>query len=171
MENTFYLRKIRFTVYLILLLVIPLTNQAQSITRQGISCFGASVYNSSIVVNQTVGQPYSTTTSLSSQTSILPGFQQPLLKSQKSTVNTLVGIDVLVFPNPANSIINIQSEQLTDNYSVQIIDINGKTIFSEEVSIHPTYSIGCSNWERGTYILKVVDLTQNKYSFHLIIIK
>ena len=140
----------------ILILCIPLTSYNQSIKRQSISCNAISIHNKNVLIEQTVGQSYSTVNNYDTKTSVLQGFQQP--KSffiEKTDDNHLYELDVDIFPNPANYFINIKFNEDIDNSLLDIYDINGKKILNKELFYEDNMFIDCSTWKNGTYIIKL----------------
>lgn len=59
----------------------------------------------------------------------------------------------IMFPNPTNSKLHI-STGLNTNYTIQIFDVAGKIIFSEDYS-QPDITISTNQFEKGFYTLKV----------------
>jgi hypothetical protein len=62
---------------------------------------------------------------------------------------------ILLFPNPAVSELNIQ---LTNNeiiQAIEVIDLNGKTIFTQSNFIGNTAKIDVRDLISGTYLVKV----------------
>ena len=59
--------------------------------------------------------------------------------------------NIVVYPNPSNSIINIQNTELLKIASINLIDITGKNL----IDTSNTSSIDVSNFIKGMYILKI----------------
>ena len=101
-KNLKFLRKIPLGFYLILLVYIPIYNQAQSVKRQCVSSYGAIVTTDNTSFEQTVGQPYNTVVSFETTTAILQGFQQPfVLKVETVKSGLSKDLNLNVYPNPA----------------------------------------------------------------------
>jgi len=165
-------RKIPLKFYIILLVCIPFANHAQSVKRQCISSYGAIATYDSTTFEQTVGQPYNTTASYESNTSVLQGFQQPVVFKVENINSVYIkGMDINIYPNPANYSITIQSKDSIENSLIQVMDMNGKLIMSDRITLPQTYNISCDAWENGTYIITISDINLNKSSLKLIINK
>ncbi len=63
--------------------------------------------------------------------------------------------EIHVSPNPATSDITLSN--IAKNTDIQIVDINGKVYFSQQINTDKSlYSIDISTWEKGVYILRVL---------------
>jgi len=70
-------------------------------------------------------------------------------------------LDVSVFPNPANDLVNVRI--LADNASnetmtVSVIDATGRTVYSSQESFNGTaalYQMNVSNIEAGVYFVRI----------------
>jgi hypothetical protein len=140
---------------------------AQSLQRQSIGSAGGAVYSDGVLIQQTVGQPYSTNTYYDNGISYRPGFQQPVFKVD--LIKTSINMDV--FPNPATSWVTLKSSKALTNAVFQVVDLNGKLIFKENFNEFTTYTLKCDDWSNGTYVLSLTDQSGNSYSSKLIILK
>ncbi len=59
--------------------------------------------------------------------------------------------NIAIYPNPASTVLNINNAK---NANIQVFDILGKTIFSQE-NISVNERINISNLENGTYFIKI----------------
>lgn len=59
-----------------------------------------------------------------------------------------------VYPNPVNSMLNIESGNVTDQYSVEIISLNGKLLFNEKIEGSP-HQLDLSSLQRGVYFITI----------------
>lgn len=64
--------------------------------------------------------------------------------------NKVAGLKLNVFPNPVGDILQIENDILFNNYSIKLIDLNGKVLFNKNNS--PT-KINVSSLNSGLYIL------------------
>lgn len=140
---------------------------AQSIQRQSIGSAGGAVYSDGVLIQQTVGQPYSTNTYYDNGIAYRPGFQQPVFKL--SLIKTSISMDV--FPNPAASWVTLKSSKILKNASLSVVDLNGKQLFKESFNEFNTYTLKCADWANGTYLISLTDQSGNSYSSKLIILK
>ena len=157
---------------LILLVCIPINSQAQSVKRQCVSSYGATIASNNIICMQTVGQPFNTIASFKNKTPILPGFQQPVVfKVETINSSLLKTLNLNIYPNPASYSVTIQSGKLIENSIICVTDITGKVIMSDSAIQFHTYSINCEAWANGIYIITVSDKNQNISSIKLTINK
>ena len=148
------------------LFIYHINLNAQSLKRECIaSTTGSSVTSNGTTIQQTIGQPYGTTPNYSNNIKFTPGFQQPIYKIEviKSTVN------VSLFPNPTSELVTIQAASILENVVIQIIDMNGKLLFTEKINELKNYTINCSNWANGVYVITLSDSHNDLYSSKLII--
>ncbi|MGV6828342.1 MAG: T9SS-dependent M36 family metallopeptidase [Flavobacteriales bacterium] len=66
-----------------------------------------------------------------------------------------------VYPNPSNGQINIASKLDLGNATINIFDINGRNIFTENVELHNMATINASILKTGVYILQINGDTYN----------
>lgn len=63
--------------------------------------------------------------------------------------------NLAVYPNPSNSIVNIDFETTDDNVNVEIVSIDGKIIY-QQANFNSQTAIDVSSWNAGTYTVKVM---------------
>lgn len=173
MEEIQYLcKKIPIRAFLMLMGLVPLTIQAQSVKRQCVSSYCTIVNANYASLEQTAGQPFNTTISYGQKTSILPGFQQTLVFTKASAEPYLMNdLKIIVYPNPATHSIVIQTPEALNKPVISVYDINGKVVWLDTPEEFVTYPINCESWSDGMYILKISDKNLNIYSTKLIINK
>lgn len=64
-----------------------------------------------------------------------------------------------VFPNPSNGQINISMRASLGEGKVQIVDLNGRVVFSQESTLEGTVSIDASGLAKGIYLIQVANDT------------
>lgn len=140
---------------------------AQTLKRQCIASTGNCILENGTTVQQTIGQPYGTTSYYSNKTRYNPGFQQPVFSVEtiKSTINATV------FPNPASNQITIETNLTLENVIIQIIELSGKLVLNEKTNEFKSYTINCADWSNGVYLITLSDSKNNLYSSKLIISK
>lgn len=150
---------------LIILLVIFSTGDAQTLKRQTIASAGNCVTENGTTVQQTIGQPYNTTSYYSNKIRYNPGFLQPVFRVEtiKATINATI------YPNPASNQITIETTEVLEDVIIRVIDITGKLLLNEKLSELKSYTIDCSNWSNGVYVLSLYDAKSNLFSAKLII--
>lgn len=154
-----------FCLGLFILIVFFSTGEAQTLKRQCVASTGSYVSENGITLQQTIGQPYGTTSYYSSTTRFNPGFLQPVFRIE----NIRSSIDAIIFPNPTSNQVTIESSILLENVLIQIVDINGKILLNQKVYEFKTYTIDCSNWSSGIYVISLADSKSSLYSSKLII--
>jgi len=82
-------------------------------------------------------------------------------------VNTEKIEGLQVYPNPANSFVNVAAENNIQNIS--IVDITGKEVFSQaNIALNNT-TINISNLEKGIYLMKVMDENNAQQTIKLVV--
>lgn len=169
--NFIFYRRLAFVVILFSFACLPSLSQAQSVRRQSISSYGG-VASGNGTISQTGGQPYATSGSSANGFTVLPGFQQPVSFAVEHVIQqSLRRLDLKVYPNPAVYSLSIESNEVIEQASIQVVDIQGKVMLSELVSQLQQYKIDCETWKTGSYLITVSDGKQSKSSFKLIIEK
>lgn len=65
-----------------------------------------------------------------------------------------------VYPNPVVSILTIQNLSIDGNATIEITDVQGKVVMSENVTnIYGNYDVDFSNFEDGVYVVKITSET------------
>ncbi len=150
---------------LIILLVFFSKAEAQSLRRQCIASTGSATTGNGTTVQQTIGQPYGTSSYYSTTTRFNPGFLQPVF----SIENVKACINATIFPNPASNQITIETTLILEDVILQIVDISGKLVLNEKMNEFKSYSVDCSSWSNGVYLISLSDSKNNLYSSKLII--
>lgn len=60
-----------------------------------------------------------------------------------------------IYPNPSNGNINISSIVALDSANVSIYDVNGRQVYSKDVSIQDTVNINAGSLTTGVYVLTI----------------
>lgn len=144
----------------------------QSVKRQCVSSYGAVGTTDNVSISQTAGQSYHTMSTSENKTAVLQGFQQPkTFAVEDISNNDLKNLNLLVYPNPASYSVNIRSEEEIIHAFIQVVDINGKYVFSEKVSNLQVHTLNCESWVNGIYFITITDSAKNFKSLKLIISK
>jgi len=155
-----------------LFVMIPFDNYSQSVKRQCIPSFGSTGTADSISFEQTAGQSYFTAGYSEDNTAILQGFQQPkTFYIEDVSSSSLKNLELSVFPNPADYSFTIKSDEEIEQSFIQVVDINGKYVFSEKVTNLLIHDISCDAWVNGIYLITISDSDQNSKTLRLIISK
>lgn len=109
-----------------------------------------------------------------------------IVKSQGVTLQVMNGapsntneleqfMEWAVYPNPVETQLTVTWEDQTDaDFTVQLMDINGKVVLSEKVASNSgkgEYRLDVSTLEAGMYLLQLQDQTTGKYEFQRVIKK
>lgn len=171
-KNLLFYRKLLLYGFFFFLTGLPLSLQAQSLQRQGISSYGSTGLTGSSTLMQTVGQPYNTSASYGSETSVMPGFLQPVVFEIKDVIPELIQrLNLNVYPNPASYYVTIESREFIEDSFIRVTDIQGKTVLDRHVNNLQEYTINCETWPNGIYVITVSDGNQSMTSRKLIIKK
>lgn len=155
------------SILVICILYLPHTAYAQSLQRQGIGSAGNYMFSDGALIQQTVGQPYSTQTSYEDNITYRPGFQQPIFKV--NLIRSNISMDV--FPNPATNWVTLKSSKTLLNARIQVFDIAGKLLVDQHIDEFKSYTLNCQEWGNGIYVITLADDAKNSYSSKLIILK
>lgn len=88
---------------------------------------------------------------------------------QSITVSTATGLGdshfdtIQIYPNPTNGIVRIDLKDHTGDTSVKIFDLKGSLLYSRDMGTPGLYLINISDYENGTYVMKV-DSEHQSYS-------
>ncbi len=72
-----------------------------------------------------------------------------LLDSKETTLDNSISI----FPNPSNGIVNVQIENTSGNFTVEVMDITGKLM--QTVNTNASRTIDISSYQAGIYFVRV----------------
>ena len=72
------------------------------------------------------------------------------------TVNETQRIDFSIYPNPASEVLNVNLVNTSD-YTVSVIDVTGREVYSNAVSGRGVLNIDLSSFDRGSYLIKITD--------------
>jgi hypothetical protein len=77
--------------------------------------------------------------------------------SINSIYDILLGENILIYPNPTSSILFIDFDNIDDAFSVQIINISGQVVYTDELksSQMEVPSIDMSNYSNGFYFIRI----------------
>lgn len=60
-----------------------------------------------------------------------------------------------IYPNPSNGNINVRSVVDAGDVNISIIDLNGRTVFTQNVELHNAVNINVENLNTGVYIIRI----------------
>lgn len=70
----------------------------------------------------------------------------------------------IIYPNPSKGSINIKSIVDAGSVTVSIYDLNGRTVYSEEMELHNTVSINAEGISSGIYVIEINGANYNQTS-------
>lgn len=140
---------------------------AQTLQRQCIGSAGSFASSDGTLIQQTVGQPYSTATNYSGGVAYRPGFQQPVIKIDLIHAN----VQLDVFPNPAVNWVTLKSSKILTGVEINVFDVIGQLVLKEKQPEFKSFSFNCETWINGTYILSLIDEKGANYTAKLIVSK
>ncbi len=60
-----------------------------------------------------------------------------------------------LYPNPTNSVLNIELNTVLTEGKVEVFDVLGKEVFTQKLQPNNSTQIDVSNWDTGMYLLKI----------------
>tara|TARA_A100001234_G_C12603312_1_gene376015 strand:+ start:202 stop:693 length:492 start_codon:yes stop_codon:yes gene_type:complete len=150
-------------IKIMLIFLLPITALSQEIIRENIGSLGSVNKIDNIHFRQSIGQSSSATGVFNKNGIILrQGFQQPFLLIKKINLLQKNELDVLVFPNPFKSEINVKLIELPIG-TVQLIiyDVNGKVVKQIDYKAKRDIIIPLQNLTNGNYILNINNSNKN----------
>ena len=77
-------------------------------------------------------------------------------------INTINTIETSIYPNPTSDIINVKLNGVSENYTISIIDINGKIVLQKkfDASINNA-AISIKGLNKGNYFINISNNTQS----------
>jgi hypothetical protein len=114
-----------------------------------------------MTVTYTIGESFVTTFDNGSNI-LSQGFHQPYYIMVAVNEPFDIG-EVKVFPNPTNSILQIQFDKInTENIEVKLFDLTGKPILLSKIESTNTWQTNLSDLPSANYILSVTDIVNHK---------
>ena len=77
-------------------------------------------------------------------------------------------LNISIYPNPANDVITVNNNELS-NYSLQIVDVFGKTIINQEIN-SGVHQINISNLSNGYYFVTITNKNKIRNTIKLVVI-
>jgi hypothetical protein len=155
--------KLKFNFFAWLVILNFSSNQnlfSQSISAQSINSGATSMSQANGSLSFTVGELVILTQVDSEGNSLGSGFTSGATITTATIIEPSANIlNVLVFPNPTSSLLNVQINHATiDQLILEIVDLQGKEVFSGKYSaLTNTIGINTAQFETGTYFLNLKD--------------
>jgi hypothetical protein len=81
-----------------------------------------------------------------------------LYTSTSTGINDIKNLNIKIYPNPTNNIINIEGLTKNENNAIQIFDVQGKLVITKK--INEKGIIDLSELNKGVYVIKVGEVAQ-----------
>lgn len=148
---------------LIAIISVSLGLYAQEVISPG----GESQTAPGIEVGWTIGS-LAIETLTSGSLTLTQGYHQTRLTITQITESLIPGIDLKVFPNPAQDFIIIQFEKLNKNSAYALFDLTGKLMERKKIT-STTTQVEMKKYAEGKYILKLTGKSgKPQYSFKIL---
>jgi len=127
---------------------------SQSIQNDVVASSGGTSILENLQLSWTLGESF-TETYQHDNMLISQGFHQPLLIVMDIPNHELPALNVEFFPNPTRDILHVElpGTATEENYLLILLDINGKTILSENICNDNKYELDFSHLNQGIYLL------------------
>jgi hypothetical protein len=123
---------------------------AQTTSPNVISTAGSSTQNGSVIIDQTIGEPL-TTTHVSGSNTLTQGFEQPVVSSVG--ISEWESAQVQLFPNPAQHAAIVKIPLLTYSYYA-VYDAAGRLVAESGIAAdHDQFIFMVDNYQSGIYKL------------------
>ena len=144
------------------------TASGQQISSDLISSAGNYDSNEQIQLTWSIGETFTETIS-SSENLLTQGFQQSNLNISSVGEYIIHGLEIRIFPNPTQDIVNIYIQNNENNkLNYLVTDINGKTLINAPIGKNESIKqIDFTNIIPGVYIITFTSKKQ-KQSFQII---
>lgn len=142
--------------YLIIFLLLSTYSfvNAQSIERSVVSSGGSSFTNSNYAIDWTIGE-MAVSTSSTGNSMLTQGFHQYYAgPSNAKDVAAVPGLKS--FPNPTNNSVSFTLENKSCQALINLYDMNGKLLLSENWNTAAALSVDLSNYASGMYQFQII---------------
>ena len=140
---------------------------SQSISKQVIGTAGKTQTNSNLKVSWTTGEPV--VGLMTAGGNQLGNGYYPALNLQALSIeDNLIDLQIKVYPNPTSLFLYVSHPELI-SFFIQIVDLNGKLIYSGNINKEEPLDI--SNYSTGIYAVTIENKESNKKNNYKIIKK
>jgi len=139
---------------------------AQNIDRGVYSSNGRYIVNSGIAISYNIGESV-VFTGTGTSAILTQGFEQEDLATVTSVNSTNSIMSATVFPNPVGEqlYINFVSNIIINDFELEVFDIQGKKINSENIYAsafsNKNFSIDFSSFKNGVYLIRLTSASHN----------
>ncbi len=146
----------RRSVFIIIVCIFVLPVHAQLIKQEVIASAGGYNIKGDISLSWTLGETIIETFSNGSLV-LSHGFQQKLIVTTVKE-NLSPALNVVLYPNPAGDLINIQFDPATDTETdIMLVDLQGKVLKSDKIGIATSIAgFNLQDVPTGIYFIKIM---------------
>ena len=131
-------------ISLLLITILSSLSFSQSISNEVIGSAGEEFSDGSVDLSWTLGEIMTETYSASG-TLLTQGFHQPYINQSTTGIRTInEQLTASVFPNPTNSNATLIINNSTESFYLELYDISGKIVFSDDHFFDVPYLIDLS---------------------------
>jgi len=150
---------------IILILLITTFSYSQTISKQVVSAAGKTQSNSNLEITWTLGEPIvGLMTNGGNQ--LGNGYHPSLNLQALSMEENNLDLQIKVYPNPTTQLLYVSHPEL-NSFGVQIVDLNGKQIYSGTISKDQPLDV--SNYSQGIYMVTIENKENTKKNTYKII--
>jgi hypothetical protein len=73
-----------------------------------------------------------------------------------SEKDTVLNKGVKVYPNPSNGLLNIAIENYVGEVTINVLDMNGRSVFSKTGDYLTSNTMNLSGFQKGIYVLNII---------------
>jgi len=151
----------------LLLVLISTLGYSQTISKQVIGTAGKTQSNSDLKVSWTTGEPVvGLMTAGGNQ--LGNGYYPAMVLQPLSVEDSAMEVDLKVYPNPASQFLYVSHPEL-NSFSIQIVDLNGKQIYTGTISKEQPLDV--STYSQGMYLIILENKATNQKNTYKIIKK
>ena len=154
--------------HLILLLLATSIGYYQTISKQVIGTAGKTQTNSNLKISWTTGEPVVGLMTVNGRNQLANGYYPALNLQTLSIEDNALEAQIKVFPNPTSQSLYVSHPEL-NSFGIQIVDINGKQVYSGTISKEQPLDV--SNYSQGMYLVTIENKEANKKNTYKIIKK
>ncbi|PKV49037.1 putative secreted protein (Por secretion system target) [Aquimarina sp. MAR_2010_214] len=138
---------------------LALSAKAQHIQKFTIGHSGGStvikLQDNVYTISQSIAQKSVIGTFIGTNYVVLQGYQNPLVV-KGNVLQDSQSLKPILYPNPTASVLHVDFEKtVKSTIDIDIIDLNGKTIFSKTYDATNSIDIDVSLFSSGTYLIRI----------------
>jgi hypothetical protein len=138
----------------LLLLLFPLSILAQDVKPDVIASSGDTYETASNQMSWTLGEVVVETYSVGPSI-LTQGFHQPEIKVESGYTDPVIQLQMSVFPVPATSYVTVEFQDIVENLSVELYNMQGSIVYTQPVNSQ-RLQINLNALPAAEYILKII---------------